>query len=81
VPNRPDLLPEGGLWLREPGGALLAPTASALDVPAVAVEPDGTRELILNVPGAPGARTRVWLATLTGDGMPSRVAGPYTVFV
>jgi len=81
VPNRPDLLPEGGLWLREPGGALLAPTASALDVPAVVVEPDGTRELILNVPGAPGARTRVWLATLTRDGMPSRVAGPYTVFV
>lgn len=81
VPNRPDLLPEGGLWLREPGGDLLSPTARALDDPAVVVEPDGTRELIVDVPGAPGARTRIWLATLTRDGIPSALAGPYTVFV
>jgi len=81
VPNRPDLLPAGGLWLREPDGDLLSPSARALDDPAVIVEPDGTRELVLDVPGAPGARTRIWLATLTRDGIPSAVAGPYTVFV
>lgn len=81
VPNRPDLLPEGGLWLREPGGDLLSPTARAMDDPAVVVEPDGTRELILDVPGGQGARTRIWLATLTRDGIPSAVAGPTTVFL
>lgn len=81
VPNRPDLLPEGGLWLREPGGDLLSPIAHALDDPAVVVEADGTRELVVDVPGGPGARTRIWLATLTRDGIPSAVAGPYTVFL
>jgi hypothetical protein len=81
VPNRTDLLPEGGLWLREPGGDLLSPTAHPLDDPAVVVGPDGTRELLVDVPGGPGARTRIWLATLTRDGIPSAVAGPYTVFL
>ena len=36
MPNRPDLLPEGGLWLRAPDGDLLAPTAIALGRLAVA---------------------------------------------
>ncbi len=43
VPNRHDLLPDGGFWLRAPDGDLLAPTAVALDDPAVSVDPDGTR--------------------------------------
>jgi hypothetical protein len=79
VPNRPDLLPEGGLWLRAPDGDLIAPTATALDGPMVVVAADGSREIVLTVPGGPGARTRVWLATLTSDGIPSPVAGPYTL--
>jgi hypothetical protein len=79
VPNRPDLLPEGGLWLRAPDGDLIAPTATALDGPAVVVAADGSREATLTVPGGPGERTRVWLATLTRDGIPSPLAGPYTL--
>jgi hypothetical protein len=79
VPNRPDLLPDGGLWLRAPGGDLLAPTAIALDGPTVVVAADGSREIMLTVPGGPGERTRVWLATLTRDGIPSPLAGPYTL--
>lgn len=79
VPNRPDLLPDGGLWLRTPDGELLAPTTVALDGPGVVVAADGSRELVLTVPGGPGDRTRVWLATLTRDGIPSRLAGPYSV--
>lgn len=81
VPNRHDLLPDGGLWLRAPDGGLLAPTAIALDDPAVVVGADGTREVTLTVPGGPGERTRVWLATLTHDGIPSPLAGPYTLMV
>lgn len=81
VPNRHDLLPDGGLWLRAPDDGLLAPTAIALDDPAVVVGADGTREVTLTVPGGPGERTRVWLATLTHDGIPSPLAGPYTLMV
>jgi hypothetical protein len=81
VPNRHDLLPEGGLWLRAPDGGLLTPTPIALDDPSVIVDADGTREVSLTVPGGPGERTRVWLATLTHDGIPSPLAGPYTVTV
>jgi hypothetical protein len=72
VPNRPDLLPEGGLWLRAPDGALLTPAATALN---------GSEEVAVTVSSAPGDRTRVWLATLTADGVPSPLAGPYTLVI
>jgi hypothetical protein len=81
VPNRPDLLPADGLWLRAPDGELLAPTALELDGPAVVIATDGSLEVVLTVPVGPGGRTRVWLATLTEDGIPSPLAGPYTVLV
>jgi hypothetical protein len=81
VPNRHDLLPDGGLWLHAPDGGLLTPTPIALNDPSVIVGADGTREVALTVPGGPGERTRVWLATLTLDGIPSPLAGPYTVTV
>ena len=79
VPNRPDLLPAGGCWLPAPDGVLLTPTATDLAGPLVVVTADGTRQVAVDVPGGPGARTRVWLASLTRDGIPSPVAGPYTV--
>ena len=62
VPNRPDLLPAGGLFLRSPDGALLAPAAIALDDPPVSWR---ARTMLVPVPGEPGDRTRIWLATLT----------------
>ena len=74
VPNRPDLLPAGGLFLRSPEGAMLVPAAIALDDPPA----DGARTMLVPVPGDPGDRTRIWLATLTADGIPSPVAGPYS---
>jgi hypothetical protein len=75
VPNRPDLLPAGGLFLRSPEGALLSPTAIVLDEPPA----EGGRTVLVPVPGDPGDRTRIWLATLTADGVPSPVAGPYSL--
>ena len=74
VPNRPDLLPEGGLFLRTPDGTLLSPTATA-------VTPGEEQTVTVpEVPESPG-RTRIWLATLTVDGIPSALAGPYTIFL
>ena len=34
--------------------------------------------MIVPVPGDSGDRVRLWLATLTADGIPSTVAGPYS---
>ena len=51
-----------------------------MDDPAVGVGPDGSRTVVVTVAADPGDRTRVWLATLSADGVPSAVAGPYTVF-
>ncbi|MFI0479575.1 hypothetical protein [Actinomadura sp. 9N215] len=78
VPNRPDLPPGGGLWLRTPDGGMLAPTVLPMTGPDVVTDPNGTRELTVPVTGE---RTRVWLATLTHDGVPSCLIGPYTVEV
>jgi hypothetical protein len=79
VPNRPDLLPAGGFWLGAPGDILLTPTAFDLGDAGVTTDADGTRQLELTVAVPPDGRTRVWLATVTVDGIPSSVAGPYTV--
>ena len=79
VPNRPDLLPTGGLWLAAPDGVLLTPTATDLGDPAVVTDADGTRHAQIEVPVADSGRTRLWLATVTADGIPSPVAGPYTL--
>ena len=59
----PTCCPTGGLWLREPDGDLLSPSARALDDPAVIVEPDGTRELVLDR----ARRARCAHARLAGD--------------
>ncbi len=74
VPNRPDLFPAGGLFLRSPEGVLLVPAAIALDEPT----PGEARTILVAVPGDPGERTRLWFATLTADGIPSPLAGPYS---
>jgi hypothetical protein len=47
----------------------------------VVVEADGSRTVGVAVPGGPGERTRVWLTTVNRDGVPSAVAGPYTVLL
>ncbi|MFC7359469.1 hypothetical protein [Nocardioides astragali] len=79
VPNRPDLLPASGCWLAAADGLLLTPAAVPLDGPGVVTDTDGTRRLQVTVPVADDGRTRVWLASLTFDGIPSPVAGPYTI--
>jgi hypothetical protein len=74
VPNRPDLLPDRGLFLRSPSGVMLSPTAISLGAPTSA----DARIVLVPVAGSAGDRTRIWMATLTADGIPSSVAGPYS---
>ena len=74
VPNRSDLAPGDGLFLRSPDGALLTPTLLPLGAAV-----DALHEVLVPVPGDPGDRIRVWVATLTVDGVASPVAGPYSL--
>ena len=79
TPNRSDLYPEHGLWLRAPDGALLAPQVKALDEADVTLGADDLRRVALDFAAAPGRRVRVWACSLTRDGIPSLPAGPWTL--
>ncbi len=89
VPNRADLYPSPsdpsgsgltGLWLRAPDGALLDPSlVKSLADADVTVGADGTRRLSLSLSGSPGGRVRVWSCTLTRDGIPSLLGGPWSI--
>jgi hypothetical protein len=79
VPNRRDLYPLQGLRLRVPvSETLLAPVAKSLSDPDVVTSADGTRSASVSVPGAFGNIVILWSFTLSKDGIPSRVAGPFT---
>jgi hypothetical protein len=79
TPNRPDLYPLNGLWLRAPDGSLLRPEVKALSDPDVTTDAEAMRRVTLDLPGDPGQRLRVWACTLTRDGIPSLPAGPWTL--
>ncbi len=80
VPNRPDLYPKGdGIRLRAPDGTLLTPQVKKLDEPDVTLDPEGLRNLPLTFAAGPGDRIRIWACTLTRDGIPSLLGGPWSV--
>jgi hypothetical protein len=76
VANRPDLAPLRRVHLRAPGGDLL--DLAPHEVEGLPVE-DGRRRLELAPAGDPGQQIQVWAATLTRDGVPSALAGPWSV--
>jgi hypothetical protein len=79
VPNRRDLYPLNGLRLRIPGsGALVAPVVKSLTDPDVIADPDGNLSATVSVPGTFGNNVILWTYALSRDGIPSRVAGPFT---
>jgi hypothetical protein len=79
VPNRRDLYPLNGLRLRVPGsGTLLAPVAKSLSDPDVVTGADGNLSASVSVPGTFGNNVILWTYALSKDGIPSRVAGPFT---
>jgi hypothetical protein len=79
IPNRRDLYPLNGLRLRVPGsGGLLAPVAKSLADADVTVSGDGSRSATIRVPATFGNYVVLWTSTLSRDGIPSRVNGPFT---
>lgn len=76
IPNRPDTYP-AGFRLRSPDGALLSPQMKLLSDMDVEVDADGFRHILLNFSAGPGERLQVWACTMTRDGVPSVLAGPW----
>ena len=76
VPNRPDLFPAGNVRMRLATGTVLAPSV----IPLSTLEHDaqGWRALVEVEPGPTGA-VRAWVATLTADGIPSDLSGPWRI--
>ena len=72
TPNRPDLYPQAGIRLRLGDGSLLSPTVVAAST-GVRERPDRVVETTLTA--GYEKQVAVWAATLTRDGVPSRLAG------
>jgi hypothetical protein len=73
TPNRPDLYPNSGVRLRLADGTLLAPSVVAA---SAGVSEVADRVVSTMLVAGYGHQVAVWAATLTGDGVPSRLAGP-----
>jgi hypothetical protein len=80
TPNRRDLYPQHGIRLRAPGnGALLAPIVKSLSDSDVSTDAEGNLSAVVNVPATQDNWIVLWAYALSRDGIPSRVAGPYTI--
>jgi hypothetical protein len=73
TPNRPDLYPDRGIRLRLADGTLLAPKVVATSAGVTEV-PD--RIVSTTLVEGYEQQVAIWAATLTADGVPSRLAGP-----
>ena len=73
TPNRPDLYPNAGIRLRLAGGTVLAPRVISTST-GVTETPD--RLVSTTLAEGFEKQVAVWAATLTADGVPSRLAGP-----
>jgi hypothetical protein len=74
LPDRRDLYPVGGIRLRLADGTLLAPTA--VDVRTSGTLDGLQRVVTTSLTSGYDRRVSLWVATLTRDGIPSRVVGP-----
>ena len=73
----PDATDPARLRLRTAEGALLTPRGVDLAGPEVTVEADGARTF--TVTAGEGETLIVWAATVTADGIPSLLAGPWGI--
>ena len=79
IPNRRDLYPLNGLRLRYQGSSdLLLPVAKSLADPDVTTGADGSRSATIHVPAAFGNYVILWTYSLSKEGIPSRLTGPFT---
>lgn len=79
IPNRPDLYPDRCVFLRLPNGSILTPQIKALSDSDVIIGDDGFRHITLNFNAGAGERIRIWTCTLTRDGIPSAIGGPWSL--
>jgi hypothetical protein len=75
VPNRRDLSAVDAIRLRTDAGAVLVPGSSPVPPPGA----DGWRTVVVTEPGQAGDVKRLWAAALSVDGVPSALAGPWTL--
>jgi hypothetical protein len=76
VPNRPDLAPAGNIRLRLDDNSVIAPSV----VPLSTLEHDAQGWSVLVEPEQPQTGpVRVWLSTVTVDGMPCPPSGPWRI--
>jgi hypothetical protein len=76
VPNRPDLFPAGNIRLRLDDNSVLQPEVVALAT--LEHNAQGWRALVQPAPSQTGP-VRVWLSTLTADGIPCPPSGPWHI--
>jgi hypothetical protein len=75
IPNRHDLYPNDGIRLRVPNGDTLAPAVQ--DIANIPVNA-GARVVPVDPLSAPDKRVLIWAATLSDDGIPSLLGGPWS---
>jgi hypothetical protein len=79
IPNAHNLYPDHGILLRAPDGTLLTPNVKALADDDVTIDENGFRHVAINFTANAGDRVRVWTCTLTRDGIPSVIGGPWSL--
>jgi len=79
VPNAPELYPNHGIRLSLPGRSLLAPQSKSLHDADVSTDSKGFHTIVTTFSGSPGERIRVWACTITRDGIPSLLGGPWNL--
>ena len=77
VPNAHHLYPNHGILLKLPDGLLLTPHVKVLSDTDGTTDTEGFRHVLVTLSAEPGERIRVWACTLTRDGIPSLLAGPW----
>lgn len=79
IANRPDLFPDRMIRLRTPSGGFIEPLVTDLSGPEVIEATDRHKIVEIAIEEAPGTTWRVWACSLTRDGIPSKLAGPWRI--
>lgn len=77
VSNAHHLYPNHGIRLKLSDGSLLSPYVKSLSDVDVTTDAEEFRHVQMTFNAEPGKRIRVWACTLTRDGIPSLLAGPW----
>ncbi len=79
VDNSPNLYPDRIVKLRSPSGNIINATTKDLTDQDVIVDGDGDQIVLITINEAPGTEWRLWACSLTYDGIPSALSGPWRI--